>query len=257
MILLLDAGNTRLKWACLIGGVLQAGEALTRTGDTAEDVRALSLAWAPLPAPARIVAVSVLGHDFICALSARTMEAWSVPAEDIPARREACGVINGYAVPERLGADRWVALIAARQVTGGAACVVDCGTAITMDALRADGTHLGGLIMPGLGLMRRALVTGTQGVRVEGDDPNADETMMPYADDTRAALHGGTLCATVAGIDRTVATLRASLGPGLRCLVTGGDAPRLLPLLAGPCEHRPELVLEGLAALAGGEEAAA
>lgn len=251
MILLLDAGNTRLKWACLVGGVLQPGEALERGGDTGADVRALSLAWAPLPPPERILAANVLGQAFAAALSASTVEAWSVAVETITPQREAFGVINGYAEPERLGADRWLALIAAHRYVGGAACVVDCGTAITIDALGGDGAHLGGLILPGLGLMRRALTAGTQGIRVETGRPE-QEVPLTSAADTRSALMAGTLCAAVAGIDRAVAGLRAPLGGDPVCLITGGDAGRLLPLLAGPYVHRPELVLEGLALIAEG-----
>lgn len=251
MILLLDAGNSRLKWACLVGGTLQAGEAVLRTGAGAgDDVRALSLAWAPLPRPERVLIGSVLGQEFVGALSACTMEAWSVPVESITPRREAHGLVNAYAEPERLGVDRWLGMLGARRDSAGPVCVVDCGTAITVDAMRADGTHLGGLILPGLGLMRRMLTTGTHGIRVDTDDGNAVETLLPWADDTRPALRAGTLCAVVAGIDRAVARLREPLGGAPSCYITGGDAERLLPLLEGTYRHRPGLVLEGLALFA-------
>src|SRR5690606_2659551 len=103
----------------------------------------------------------------IAALSASTMEAWSVPIEAVSARPEGFGVINAYAAPERLGADRWLALIAARRIEPGAVCVVDCGTAITIDVMHADGVHLGGLIMPGLGFTRRMLVEAAHGISIE------------------------------------------------------------------------------------------
>lgn len=251
MILLLDAGNSRLKWACLVGGMLQSGEALARTGSgPGDDVRALSLAWAPLPKPERVLVGSVLGREFVGALSTCTMEAWQVAVESVTPRREAHGLVNAYAEPTRLGVDRWLGLLGARSHGDGAACVVDCGTAITIDAMRADGTHLGGLILPGLGLMRRMLTAGTQGIRVDTDANGNGETLLPWADDTRPALLSGTLCAAVAGIDRAVDALRAPLGGAPRCYITGGDAERLLPLLEGTYQHRPELVLEGLALIA-------
>jgi type III pantothenate kinase len=254
MILLLDAGNSRMKWACLVGGLLQSGDALQRTGSgPRDDVRLLSLAWAPLPRPDRVLVGSVLGQDFVGALSTCTMEAWQVAVESVVPRREAHGLVNAYAEPERLGVDRWLALLAARADGEGPVCVVDCGTAITVDAMRADGTHLGGLIMPGLELMRRTLVSDTQRIRVDVDTDGADETLLPWADDTRPAVLSGTLCAVVAGIDRAVAGLREPLGGEPRCYITGGDAERIRPLLEGTYLHRPELVLEGLALLADAE----
>ena len=251
MILLLDAGNTRLKWACLVGGAVQRGEALPRSGDAGADVRALALAWAPLPPPERILVASVLDREFIAALSSSTMEAWSVAVEAVTPRREAFGVTNGYEEPERLGVDRWLALLAARRRVEGAVCVVDCGTAITIDALRGDGAHLGGLILPGLGLMRRAMTAAAQGLGAADGIPD-EETPLSHARSTRPALMAGTLCAAVAGIDRAVAGLRGPLGGEPVRLITGGDAERLLPLLAGSYTYRPDLVLEGLALIAEG-----
>ncbi|MDR2877337.1 MAG: type III pantothenate kinase [Chromatiales bacterium] len=246
MMILLDAGNSRLKWACLVDGTLQVGAPVPRIGTDLDDVYALSLVWATLPRPERVLVSSVLGTQFACALSTYCMETWALTAEFIVPRREAYGMVNAYAEPARLGVDRWLALIGARGDSAiGSLCVVDCGTAITIDAVRIDGLHLGGLIMPGLGLMRRMLIASTQGIRVEAGD--MVETLLPWASDTREALRAGTLCAAVAGIDRAVAVLRASLGGEMRCYITGGDAGCLLPLLQVRYSHRPELVLEGLA----------
>jgi type III pantothenate kinase len=248
MILLIDAGNSRLKWACVVGGVLQTGDALVRSGNVSDDVRGLSLAWAPLPKPERVLMASVLGTEFAAELSHCTMDAWSVPVESITAQRAAHGVTSAYAEPERLGVDRWLALVAARRVTGGAACVIDCGTAITVDAMREDGVHLGGVIMPGLGLMRRMLSQGTQASHlVAAEDESADES-LPFATDTRAALLAGTLHAASGAIDRAVTSMVAAMGAQPRRLLTGGDASRLRPLLDQPeaYEWHPNLVFEGM-----------
>ncbi|MDX9741338.1 MAG: type III pantothenate kinase [Gammaproteobacteria bacterium] len=247
MILLIDAGNSRLKWACMVAGALQPGEPLVRSGNASDDVRSLSLAWAPLPAPRRVLMASVLGPDFACELSHCTMDAWSVPVESITAQRTAHGITNAYAEPERLGVDRWLALLAARRTGSGAACVIDCGTAITVDALREDGTHLGGLIMPGLGLMRRMLTQGTRATHLAADEESAGEA-LPFATDTRSAVFAGTLHAAAGAIDRAVAGMFAGMEGEPQRLITGGDAARLRPLLARPesYELHPELVFEGM-----------
>ncbi len=248
MILLVDAGNSRIKWACEVGGTLQAGEPLRRSGDADDDVHALSLAWAPLPPPRRVLLASVLQPAFFAALSAYAQAHWSVTVEAAVVRPVACGVVNAYAEPQRLGVDRWLALLAARRTVAGAVCIVDCGTAITVDGMRADGVHIGGLILPGLALMRRMLGTGTAGIAAGVDDvPESEEALPVCAGDTRSAVLGGTLCMAVAGVDRAVAGMRAALGDDMRCLISGGDAGRLLPLLADTYIYEPELVLKGLA----------
>lgn len=249
MILLVDAGNSRIKWACLVGGTLQAGEPLQRSGDAEDDVHALSLAWAPLPPPRRVLLSSVLRPAFLAALSAHARARWSVTVEAATAQRSGHGVVNAYAEPQRLGVDRWLALLAARRLVTGAACIVDCGTAITIDGMRADGAHVGGLILPGLALMRRMLRSGTEGIAVESVDEDAGAPPVS-ATDTRSAVLGGTLCMAVAGIDRAVAGMRGAIGDTAHCLIGGGDAERLLPWLDDTYIYEPELVLKGLAVYA-------
>lgn len=254
MILLVDAGNSRIKWACEVGGTLQSGEALQRSGDAHDDVHALSQAWAPLPPPRRVLLASVLSPAFFAVLSAYTQARWSLAVEAAAAQRAAHGVVNAYAQAQNLGVDRWLALLAARRAVAGAACIVDCGTAITVDGMRADGTHIGGLILPGLALMRRMLRSGTAGISI-ADDADENEGAPPaYASDTRPAVLGGTLCMALAGIDRVVAGMRTALGNDVDCLISGGDAARLLPLLADTYIHEPELVLKGLAVYAQDEK---
>src|SRR5690606_5658142 len=129
----------------------------------------------------------------------------------------------------------------------------DCGTAITVDALRGDGRHLGGLILPGPAMMRRALTTGTRGVRVDDADGVAQAVgpLAPHATDTAAAVRAGTSWAAVAAIDRIVDALRGDLAEPVACLITGGDAGAVEPLLEVPYRLEPDLVLAGLAIVAG------
>ena len=253
MILLIDAGNSRIKWGCLVGGMLQPGEAIAHHGEVT-DIQVLSLAWVPLPRPERIIAVNVLGSDFGEALEAWVEETWGLAIEFVTAQANACGVVNAYHEPARLGADRWASLIAAHRLCDGTACVIDCGTALTIDVLAQDGEHLGGLIVPGLSLMRHALIERTAGIRpVAGLDPDPDTGVSLLARDTAGGVMGGTLYALVAAIDRIAEDIRATMATEVECLLTGGDAGMVRTLLTGVYRYEPDLVLKGLAVVAGDE----
>ncbi|OGT21933.1 MAG: hypothetical protein A2V90_05485 [Gammaproteobacteria bacterium RBG_16_57_12] len=152
--------------------------------------------------------------------------------------------------PDRLGADRWAALIAVRQRIEVAACIVDCGTAITIDVLSGQGEHLGGLIVPGIQMMRNSLASGTKGVR---SSENAMSKVSLLARDTGAAVFGGTLYAAVAVIDRVISDVSEAMNMELTCVLTGGNAPEVKPLLAHACIYEPDLVLQGLARVAAGK----
>ena len=164
-------------------------------------------------------------------------------------RRSSYGVSNAYTSPERLGADRWATLVAAHHLYPGPSCVVDCGTAVTIDAVAGTGEHLGGLILPGLTMMRQALVENTQGI---GRVATGDVSLL--ARNTDDGVTAGTLYALVAALDRIVADVAAELDGEVALLLTGGDAGMLLPLLQDSWQHEPDLVLQGLAVIAGEEQ---
>lgn len=244
-MLLADIGNSCLKWTWLHDGVLQPGErALYREEGLAS---VLARHWAPLRRPQRLLVANVGGAEAAAVLSEWTRQRWDLVPEFLCAQASAFGVRNAYAEPHRLGSDRWAALIATHHSTPRAACIVDCGTAITIDALAADGQHLGGLIVPGLATMRRALLDNTSGIELRGE---AMEAVSLLARDTEGAVRGGTLYAAVAVIDRVVADVRAALGKDVARIITGGDAPILLALLGERFVHEPDLVLQGLAVVA-------
>jgi type III pantothenate kinase len=256
VILLVDVGNTRVKWALGQGGELTDAGVAEHLADGL--AATLESAWARLRKPLRIVACNVAGETAAGILTGWALGRWGVTPEFIGATESACGLRNGYSEPARLGADRWAAMVGAWSLRGGPLCVVDCGTAVTVDVVSAEGEHLGGLILPGLVLMRRALTEGTAGVRTAGaSDPGAptgppigEADVALLARTTAGAVAGGTLYALVATLDRVVADLAPEVGGGdLRRIITGGDAPVVLPLLAGQWAHRPDLVLWGLRAL--------
>jgi type III pantothenate kinase len=164
------------------------------------------------------------------------------------ARTEAngSGVVNGYAEPAQMGVDRWLAMVAAWARHGSAVCIADAGTALTVDLVGADGRHAGGLILPGLALMRRALLDQTGGIAVSADMKSAhDSEAGALGRDTASCIREAARRASACVVESCVKALPGMAVP--RLVVTGGDAAALIAALGGRAEHRPCLVLEGLA----------
>ena len=229
MILCLDAGNSRLKCGLHDGNGWRMQGAL--------DYDAFDDLVAELPQkPTRIVACNVAGEAIrqrIDALAARL----AVPLDWLTSSAAACDVNNGYDTPAQLGADRWAALIAARALHAGPSVVVMAGTATTIDALDGSGLFRGGVILPGLAMMRKALARDT------ADLPDAAGHYRPQPTNTDDAIVSGAIHATLGAIER----LRATLGGDALCLLSGGAAGELAPHLTPPCRLIDNLVLEGLA----------
>ncbi len=245
MTLLVDVGNSALKWALLEDEALVVRGRLHAT-ELSSDA-ALEGQWAAL-SPPRVLIASVAAAPVAERISAWCRERWQSEILTVQAQANGFGVRNAYREPGRLGVDRWLALVAARARSSEAACVVDCGSAVTVDVLDKEGAHLGGLIVPGLEMMRRSLGSCAQ-VSLNGD---ADEEISLLARDTHNAVRGGTLYATVAFIDRVVADVSGELPAPMRHLITGGDASGMLGLLRHPFEYVPDLVLDGLAVVSRG-----
>lgn len=233
--LLLDAGNSSVKWA-----LVEAGAWLAQGRCAYADLSALHAQLAP--GTVCFVASVARGADADGLGGVLTAAGCRVNWLKAEARRG--DLVNGYDVPGQLGVDRWMGLVAARCRTREAVLVVSAGTAMTVDALSADGTFLGGLIVPGMGLMRQALAQGTAGVSVE------DGRYETFPRATAEAVHSGIVAALCGAVRTQHARLAAAAGSMPRCLVTGGDAARLLPFLDLPAEPVPALVLEGIAQVA-------
>ncbi len=242
--LLFDVGNTRLKW-----GILQ-NDQFVRRGTIGHDKlqqQGFTQLTTRLPANVKSVLVSnVASTAFGTRLAAVIGSHCDTAVHFARSEKEAYGVKNGYRQPGRLGVDRWVAMIGARAETRSAVCVVDAGTAITIDAMDRTGQHQGGQIIPGLRLMIASLSKETNGIRVpRGTIRDQGSAMGLFAENTGGAVQNGTLSAVCGAIERAVKTMRAA---GLRpkIILTGGDASRILTLLDGSVLHRPHLVLQGL-----------
>lgn len=251
-ILLLDAGNSRVKWACLDARGLHTFGSATHRGVDLYGL--LGPAWEQLPTPQRVVAANVAGPALAAQLTACTGKLWALRPEFIAAQPSGFGVTSAYHEPDKLGADRWAALVAARHLTPNGSVIIDCGTAITVDALSDTGVHLGGVIVPGLDAMRRTLATATHiDAALSNEEPGTSTALTPYTRTTVAAVRNGTLYAVVAALDRILQDMTTTDTPET-CIITGGDAAFIQPLLARPCRHEGHLVLQGLAIIARGDE---
>lgn len=243
MILLLDIGNTRIKWARLEGDRLGAQEAEVHLEADLDPVLERVFDG---PAPARVFASNVAGPLMAAALREVCETRYNLRPEFLVPAPEACGVKNGYKDPTRLGADRWAAVLGAYHRHGGPACVLDAGTAITMDAVDAEGRHLGGLIAPGPQTMRRALAGATASLR---DDGEGEFGLL--CRETRSAIGSGGWHTAAGFLERMHQLVGKELGPKTKFLLTGGDAERLAELVPGAFTLVPALVLQGLAVVAG------
>jgi type III pantothenate kinase len=232
-MLLLDIGNSRCKWALVQDGVwTHQGVA----GNT--EWVSLQLAFSGLPPPSRVLASNVAGEAMAQRLRA-VCAGWKCLIDFITVPTEQCGVRNGYQHTERLGSDRWAALIAAWNIVRGACLVVNCGTATTVDALSDQGEFLGGLILPGAGLMQQSLATNTAQLMAEKG------VLQDFPRNTADAIHSGMLRATQGAIRHQFDLLQARYGT-VRCLLSGGAAEVVSPHLGLPSMQVENLVLRGL-----------
>ncbi len=245
MILCIDAGNTRVKF-----GLRADAHWLLRDAVGHDELADVPARLAVQPAPTRIIACSVAGESInqrITQLAAH----WQIPLAWLRSAPASHGVSNGYANPSQLGNDRWAALIGARGLCTTACLVVMAGTATTIDALDSTGHFHGGLILPGLSLMRSALARNTAQL------PLAEGHFQPWPITTDDAITSGVLAATVGAIERMRQQLQKlqhlqQQAPSVTCacLLSGGAAEALLPLLGDTVRLQPDLVLEGLARVA-------
>jgi type III pantothenate kinase len=249
--LALDVGNTRLKWA--VYDHAHAGARLLQHGAVfLENIDRLAEdEWAALAAPDRMLGCVVAG-EAIRRRVEEQMELWDVtPQWVVPSAAEA-GLTNGYDHPTRLGADRWIAMIGAvarmqKQTTGQAPrpmVVVMVGTAVTVEAVDAQGHFLGGLILPGHGIMLRALESGTAGLRV----PTGD--VRPFPTNTSDALTSGGTYAIAGAVERMITHVREHCGCEPVCYMTGGAGWKMAPSMSTPIELVESLIFDGLLEIA-------
>ena len=235
LLIAIDAGNTRIKWGIRDGVAWRAQGAFP----TAEIDRLVEIAAAAgWPAGVPVYACNVAGVEVEQSIDVALSDRFSPPRWLRPSA-EACGVRNRYEKVERLGADRWAALIGARGQVATACLVVCAGTATTVDWLDANGVFRGGLILPGVDLMRASLARNTAQL------PLGEGEFRAEPRNTLDAIASGCLHAQLGAIERMFVPLASE--PGALCLLTGGAAPHLAPHLNIPFRLSDNLILDGLA----------
>lgn len=241
MKLLVDIGNTRVKWAILESGRLSDSENFTRskTGIKAS----LNSNWKKLENIKEIFVSNVAGETIKKQLEDWTKKQWDISPKFINSEQKKFGVTNAYDQPEQLGVDRWLTLIAARQHARMATCIIDCGTAITIDIITKNGLHQGGLILPGLEMIREELTK-----KINPEAPLAEiSEFRSLATNTYSAIQAGTLYTISASLNQIIDDLRKEYTDKIRFIITGGTAETLLPLLPETTLYYPDIVLKGLA----------
>jgi type III pantothenate kinase len=245
-ILLIDVGNTRVKWARIAHGRLTRQRAAAHQGWVTADFARQVIGRAR--GIERVIVVSVAGAQVERRLAAAAQSAAGLVPQFVASRRRLGGVTTAYAQPWRLGVDRLVAAIGAHKLTPRrAVCIVDVGTAMTIDLVDARGCHLGGAIIPGPDLMVESLLRDTSGILRRSGGKGAGRSL--FARNTGAAIELGSRYTVAALVDRAVIEARAALAASPRVLVTGGAAGAIDPLIRSPHLIVPDLVLRGLAAL--------
>jgi type III pantothenate kinase len=242
--LLLDVGNSRIKW-----GVLDSGE-IRRTGHISQErIRQKGLQVLTTKLPRRVDEVfvsNVAGTSFATRLSGVVGLHCDCDVRFARSEKRGWGLQNSYTQPRRMGVDRWVAMVGAWAEIQDACLVVDVGTAMTLDAIDESGTHLGGQIIPGVGAMATALADATSDIPSVRPLPAREGSLMQmFARTTAGAVREGALNAVAGAVDRAIATLEAN-GIKPETVLTGGDASRILNALNMAPLHRPHLVLQGL-----------
>jgi type III pantothenate kinase len=237
VILAIDAGNSRVKWGWYESGGGWSGIANVSLIEFAASSDHINPFSATHDNPARIIISNVAGEGAHQLLVNWTSIFDSNP-EWVRGERELCGVRNLYDQPELLGPDRWAALIAARALEPGRAClVVNAGTCTTVDMLSPRGEFTGGLILPGIDLMRFVLHEHT------GRLPLQQGRYVKVPRNTVDAIESGCRHAQAGAVER----MYRSAGADGACLVSGGGGPALIERLDLPCRYVENLVLEGLA----------
>ena len=244
MILLVDIGNSRIKWVCLDESSLDA------VGDTVHcqtSIDAFHVIGEALPSDiSQVIATNVAGKSHELALASVCAERWGIRPEFVTPDKQGHGISSVYSDPSKLGADRWVALIAAHRLEKGASAVIDAGTTVTLDMVNAKGQHLGGLIMAGPDLVYSALNSETGNIGKINLTPDASSGLEILGSNTKMAVANGTMLSIASAVDRALLTVSTEIRESPTVYITGGNALILSSWLETRAQYHPNLVLEGL-----------
>ena len=237
-MLLIDIGNSSIKWAVWEGGEFQQKGAgyyrLSEIGALCNQF------FTVLPVQDKIYISCVAGAQVKDEIDLWLRNNWQVNAVYVVSQKQQMGLINAYQDAGALGVDRWYAMIGAWHKYKKAFCIIDCGTAVTLDVVDNNGQHLGGLIVPGLTMMRSALQQGTEGIG------NVSGQLNDLARNTGDAVNSGCNQLLVEGLESLLNKYKGMLGNDLLCIVTGGDGQNIAGQFICDYIYEPELILHGL-----------
>lgn len=243
--LLIDIGNSRIKWTVKEGEAFASTMARIHRGHSLTEL--LDRDFSSLSPPEQIFVSCVSNATTQAALTRWIAGHWQVHPMYIVSSRQVAGVVNGYREPHTLGSDRWCAMIAAFHQVGGPVCVIDAGTALTIDVINMEGIHLGGMILPGIYSAQESLFSHTAVPVVKTEHMPMNQLL---GNSTQECLGLGIQHSFAALFVRLFIYLRQQFGREPVCLVTGGDAATIAAWLPVVAQQDPDLVLKGLAVLA-------
>jgi type III pantothenate kinase len=244
MKLLVDIGNSCLKWALWENHGLNAQQRLPYQLHYFQ--QQLIQAWGQLPKPEQgIWVANVAGPQIAENLTQWLQQHWQMQPHFLTTSACEGEVKNGYQNFAQLGIDRWLALIGARHLEKQMLCVVDCGTAVTVDVLSVQGQHLGGLIMPGITTMYNALLDKTYALTPVYHRWQGVDNIPLLAQETQTGVTLGSLYAIIGLLEHVINSLEKPVNK-LVLILTGGEAPTIMSLLPRPYRYIPDLVLQGM-----------
>ncbi len=240
MKLLLDIGNSTVHWAMAQNNQFANVGTFAYKKNNLQNRLQKNLS--SLQKPSHVLVANVGGHDVLDCLDDWVKKTWQRPLWQPCVSANFNALKNSYDDTQQMGIDRWLAMIAAWEKHQSALCLVGCGTALTIDVVDAEGKHLGGYIAPGIELMQQALINKAEHINVAVDKKSS----LQYAQNTQAAINNGAFLATVAMIDRVVSDFSNALNSHPECIISGGMATLINPLLQTKFAYEPDLVLSGL-----------
>ena len=237
--LLIDVGNTRLKWARSINNEIIERNLFAWKTETLEE--SLASQWRDLNQPDAIFVSNVAGDVIRDIISSWCETNWKTKPVFAAVTGISCGVSNSYPEVEKLGIDRWLAMIGAWNYCKKNVCIIDCGSAITVDVVNAKGLHQGGMISPGLVLSARALTDHTHALTAE-----QRKKFSTLANNTEDAINSGCYHQFIGGVQYMLKKIQQHMGGDVKYIITGGDAELILNALDLEMRYEPDLVLKGL-----------
>lgn len=243
-VLLIDVGNSRIKWALSRAGKLTGHGSAEHAGLVPVELNQLE------EPPVRIIVANVAGEAYGQRLNDWAQSQWQLEVEFVAVEPGYGDIEIAYTDPGKFGVDRWLALIAARALAPADVAVIDVGTALTVDVLSAQGQHLGGIIAPGLGLMQQSLQQKTAAIQ---SGPNSQESpkSIVLGTDTATGVASGCLYAVTGAIEHLLAKLEAQTSSRPSVIISGGAAEAVQAELTIESQHVPDLVLQGMQILKG------